>query len=154
VRGRRVGSDAADWIGERPEVGHHLVSEHRDAPIADDAGDRPGRMAVWARLTGAAADAPPVMTAAVVGFLADLVPLAVCRACGVDGAGTSLDNSLRVGDLVDTEWVLLDLDAHIAVGGFGHGQVHVWSPDGRMLATGTQSARLFSIDDFMRRRAG
>ena len=93
------------------------------------------------------------MTPAVLGFLADMVPLAVCRACGVEGAGTSLDNSLRIGEPGDSEWVLLELDAHLAVGGFGHGHVHVWSPDGRMLATGTQSARLFSVADFMERRA-
>jgi len=132
-------------------VGHQLVSEHRDAPILDATGARPGHMTMWARLTG---DGPsgPVMSPATLGFLADMVPLACSRACGVEGAGTSLDNSLRIGEPVDTEWVLLELDAHVAVGGFGHGQVHLWSPDGRMLATGTQSAILFSVDDFIRRR--
>jgi acyl-CoA thioesterase II len=87
------------------------------------------------------------------GFLADMVPIACARACGVAGAGTSLDNSLRIGEPADAEWVLMELDAHVAVGGYGHGHVHLWSPDGRLLATGSQSARLFSIDDFARRRA-
>lgn len=150
--------DCTDWMmrerhelgaGERPKVGHHLVSEHRDAPFLDEADERPGHMAVWARLADNMRPATPTMTPAVIGFLADLVPLAVSRACGVSGAGTSLDNSLRIGEPLDTDWVLLDLDAHVAVGGFGHGHVHVWSPDGRMLATGTQSARLFTIQDFL-----
>jgi acyl-CoA thioesterase len=48
--------------------------------------------------------------------------------------------------------VLLDIEAHVAVGGFGHGHVHVWSPDGRMLASGSQSARLFSLEDFRRKQ--
>ena len=74
--------------------------------------------------------------------------------CGVEGAGTSLDNSLRLGEPADSEWVLLDLDAHVAVGGYGHGQVHLWAPDGRMLATGTQSARLFSFESFLTKRDG
>ena len=53
-------------------------------------------MALWARLTGDLASsvsmAARVATPAVLGFLADLIPLAVSRACGVAGAGTSLDN--------------------------------------------------------------
>ena len=108
-------------------------------------------MAMWARLTDDVRSSPE-MTPATLGFLADMVPIACAWACGVAGAGTSFDNSLRIGEAVDTEWVLLDLDAHVAVDGFGHGQVHLWSPDGRMLATGTQSAILFSVDDFLRRR--
>jgi acyl-CoA thioesterase len=136
-----------------PAVGHHLVSEHREAPLLDGSPDRPGHMALWARLRGDLAEGHE-MTPAGLGFLADMVPIACARACGVQGAGTSLDNSLRVGAMVDTEWVLLELDAHVAVGGYGHGHVHVWSPDGRMVATGTQSAILFSIDEMRARRAG
>lgn len=153
-----AGTDA-DEVLERGPIGHHLVSEHREAPFLDTGvggAARPGHMALWARLTGDRELAVPPSPAAL-GFLADLIPLAVSRACGVAGAGTSLDNSLRIGDPAEVpgagEWVLLELDAHVAVGGYGHGQVHLWSPDGRMLATGTQSARLFSIDDFVRRRA-
>jgi hypothetical protein len=154
--GRPAVSGAAEVL-ERGAVGHHLVSEHREAPFLDPAmggAGRPGHMALWARLTGDLAQPP---SPAGLGFLADLIPLAVSRACGVAGAGTSLDNSLRIGDPAEVpgagEWVLLELDAHVAVGGYGHGHVHLWSPDGRMLATGSQSARLFSIDDFVRRRA-
>ncbi|HEV7762602.1 MAG TPA: thioesterase family protein [Acidimicrobiales bacterium] len=164
---RRPGDDggnggAASAFGwtEPPAVGHHLVSEHREAPLLDATGGsaRPGHMALWARLTGDLAATTPAApaTPAVLGFLADMIPLAVARACGVAGAGTSLDNSLRIGDPAqpaDGGWVLLELDAHVAVGGYGHGHVHLWAPDGRMLATGTQSARLFSIDDFVNRRA-
>ncbi len=138
-------------------IGHGLVSVHREAPIltaSSDGPERPGHMALWARLTPDPGRRPAAMSPAVLGFLADMVPIACARACGVAGAGTSLDNSLRVGEPVECEWVLLELDAHVSVGGFGHGQVHLWSPDGRMLGTGTQSARLFSFDDFANGRAG
>jgi acyl-CoA thioesterase len=152
--------DCDDWRRLRsddgaspPEVGHHLISEHREAPIADRSADRPGHMALWARLSPARATASPVMSPAALGFLADMIPIAVCRACGVEGAGTSLDNSLRIGGPAETDWVLLELDAHVAFGGFGHGLVHLWSPDGELLGTGTQSARLFTIDDFVNRRS-
>ena len=137
-----------------PEVGHHLVSEHRHAELLEPDPTRPGHMALWARLAGDRAPASTDLTPAVLGFLADMVPISVSKGCGVEGAGTSLDNSLRLGEPADSEWVLLDLDAHVAVGGYGHGQVHLWSPDGRMLATGTQSARLFSFESFLTKRDG
>lgn len=137
-----------------PTVGHHLVSEHRDAPLLQPSADHPGRMALWTRLTGTMARTPTPTTPAVLGFLADMVPLAICKAAGVAGAGTSLDNSLRIGEPRDAEWVLLELDADVAVGGVGHGTVRLWSDDGHLLATGSQSARLFTIDDFINRRAG
>jgi acyl-CoA thioesterase len=133
-------------------IGHHLAMELREAPLLD-AGDQPGRMGLWARLGGGFASRRPTMTAAILGFLADMVPLAICRASGAEGAGTSLDNSLRVGHVGDTEWVLLDLAGDAAAGGLGYGHVHLWSADGRLLGTGSQSARLFTIEDFMNRRA-
>lgn len=137
-------------------VGHHLVTESRAAPLLDEDPTRPGRFALWSRLRWdvLGVDPPPAMTAATLAFLADLVPVAIARACGVVGAGTSLDNSLRVGEPSDgVEWVLVEVDAHVAVGGYGHGEVDLWSEDGRLLATGTQSARLFDLAGFMPRRA-
>ena len=75
----------------------------------------------------------------------------MCDAAGVRGAGTSLDNSLRVGHLVDCEWLLLDLHGHVAHDGYGYGDAHLWSPDGVLLGTGSQTAKLFSIDAFFDR---
>lgn len=133
------------WF-DHGELGHHRVSEFREAARLDDSAG-PGHMTMWARLDGEHAT-----SAAKLGFLADMVPVAICRAAGVAGAGTSLDNSLRVGRLVDTEWVLLDQEGHVAEGGYGHGLVHLWSPDGVLMATGSQTAKLFSIDSFRQRR--
>lgn len=134
-------------------IGHHLVCEQRGAPLLDPDDHRPGRMALWTRFTGVPAACGP-MTAAGLGFVADLVPLAAARASGVEGAGTSLDNSIRIGEPVEHDWVLLDVEAHAVVGGFGHGHVHLWSPDGRLLGTATQSARLFSFADFFQKQTG
>jgi acyl-CoA thioesterase len=128
--GRRRWADSA--------VGHHQVSQFLGAPNADGTQRPSGQRAMWARVTGEQAT-----TAAKLGFLADMgVAHAICDAAGVAGAGTSLDNSLRVGRLVDTEWVLLDVHGIVAEGGYGHGLVHLWSPDGALLATGSQSVKL------------
>jgi acyl-CoA thioesterase len=137
----RVGSRS--W-SENGEIGQHRVSEFREA----GEGSGPGHMLMWGRITG-----ETTTTAAKLGFLADMVPVAVCRAAGVSGAGTSLDNSLRVGHLVDTEWVLLEHEGVAADGGYGYGTVHIWSPDGTLMATGSQTAKLFSIDSFLTRNS-
>ena len=60
--------------------------------------------------------------------------------------GTSLDNAMRFGGATTSEWVLLELDPHLASGGYGHGGLFVWSPDGRLLATGSQTAALLLFD--------
>lgn len=119
------------------DVGWQLVSEYIEVPT--ELG--PHRMAMWARLRD-----QPATDAAKLGFLADMVPLAVCRAAGIQGAGVSLDNTLRVGHLVDSEWVLLDIDGHAAADGYGHGSVHLWAPDGTLLGTGSQTSRLLLFD--------
>lgn len=127
-------------------IGHHRVSEYRSAPILDPDPARPGHMAMWGRVHYGA-----TTTSAKLGYLADMVPIAVSKAAGVLGAGTSLDNSVRIGQHVDAEWILIELEGQLAVGGFGHGVTHLWTQDGTLLATGTQTSKLFSFDELQTR---
>jgi acyl-CoA thioesterase len=46
---------------------------------------------------------------------------------------------IRILDLVPTDCVLCDNQVHGIAKGFGHGRVHLWSEDGRLMATGSQS---------------
>jgi len=129
-------------------VGHHLACEQRlAASLADGAGA--GRLAAWARLTGEFAADGWSTSPAALAFLGDLVPLAISEAAGVSGAGASLDNTLRIGQPVACEWVLIDLGAQMAIDGIGHGDLRIWSPDGTLLAVGSQTARMFTYDDFV-----
>jgi acyl-CoA thioesterase-2 len=93
-----------------------------------------GRSALWARL-------PDVleMSAATLAILGDYVPFGIGQALGAQAGGNSLDNTLRVAQLVPTEWVLLDIRVHAVHHGFGHGVVHLWADDGTLLATASQS---------------
>jgi acyl-CoA thioesterase len=93
-----------------------------------------GRSALWARL-------PDVldMSAATLGILGDYVPFGIGQAVGRLGGGNSLDNTLRMGTLVPTEWVLLDVRISAVVNGFGHGIVNLWAEDGTLLAMASQS---------------
>ncbi len=93
-----------------------------------------GRCALWARL-------PDVleMSAASLAILGDYVPFGIGQALGAQAGGNSLDNTLRVAQLVPSEWVLLDIRVHAVHHGFGHGVVHLWADDGTLLATASQS---------------
>jgi acyl-CoA thioesterase len=93
-----------------------------------------GRCALWARI-------PDVleMSAATLAILGDYVPFGIGQALGAMAGGNSLDNTLRIGRLVPTEWVLLDVRIHAVRNGFGHGDVHLWAQDGTLLATASQS---------------
>lgn len=93
-----------------------------------------GKAAMWVRL-------PELldMSAAALAILGDFVPFGISQALGRLGGGNSLDNTLRVVQVVPTEWVLLDVQVHAVHHGFGHGLVHLWSEDGTLLATASQS---------------
>ena len=65
-------------------------------------------------------------------ILGDFVPMGVGMSLGIEGGGTSLDNTLRVVRLVPTEWVLLDIRIHGVDRGFGHGLVHMFAEDGTL----------------------
>lgn len=131
-----------NWPGtEQLDVGQHRVTEIRiptflDPPINDIA-----RTAMWARVRG-----ETETTAAKLGFIADVAPVGITRAVGINGAGISLDNSIRVGSLVDSEWVLMECMPWLATGGYGHGGVLLWTPDGHLLGIATQTARVFPWD--------
>ena len=95
-----------------------------------------GRAAYWVRLPGGR----HVPDAAELALVGDLVPSAFPQATGEPISGSSLDNTIRTGELVATEWVLADVQVHAVVDGYGHGIAHLWSEDGTLLGTASQSA--------------
>ncbi len=94
-----------------------------------------GQVLLWSRI-------PEVIEgvdAATLSILGDFVPMGVGQSLGIRGGGNSLDNTLRIGKLVPTEWVLLDIRIHMVGRGFGHGLVHMFAEDGTLMATASQS---------------
>jgi acyl-CoA thioesterase len=111
--------------------------DRRVAAEPDALRDTGTHAAFWVRVPGM------VVTAPLLGYFGDVAALGVFRALGrPDGRATSLDNTLRLGTLVDTEWVLLDMRTHLVVGGYGHATVYLWSPDGTLLGLMSQSVAL------------
>lgn len=123
------------------DLGFNRVLELRGATVRDHPDPGPGRTCLWVRRRDGAA-----VTPAMAAYMADMVPMSVARALGVLAGGTSLDNSIRIGEFVDTEWVLLDLRPHLAAGDYGHGTAHVWSSDGRLMATASQTSTMMRFD--------
>jgi len=123
------------------KVGFSTVMEMREPKILDHPDPGPGRLCLWARRV----DREPI-SPAVAAYMADMVPLSIAHAMGVMAGGTSLDNTIRIGSFPESEWILLDLRPHLAVGDYGHGAVHIWTLEGHLLATASQSASMIRFD--------
>jgi acyl-CoA thioesterase len=130
---RMWGTDNAGSIMSRLEI------RLANARAWDDTDGNPmpgGRSALWARVP----DMLDLSSGAGLAILGDYIPFGIRQALGRPGGGNSLDNTLRVYELVPTTWVLIDIRIHAVANGFGHGVVHLWGEDATLLATASQSA--------------
>jgi acyl-CoA thioesterase len=93
-----------------------------------------GGLALWCRIIDHEIGSPATQA-----YVADIVPLAICAALGVSPGGTSLDNTVRVIDARPSEWVLIDIVPEGHQRSVGHGAVHLWSRDGRLLGSAQQT---------------
>ena len=127
----------------RPMMNRHVgtISDRLDARLANarpywefPGAQGSGNAALWIRM-------PEVLetTAAALAIIGDFVPFGIGQALGQRAGGNSLDNTLRVAHRVPTEWVLADVRVHAVADGFGHGLVHLWSDNGTLLGTVSQS---------------
>jgi acyl-CoA thioesterase len=125
-----------------PELrGYETVTDIRIAGQIETA--RPPQLLIWARTPGHCTSLPALLA-----LVADHLPLTLGRLAGFEGAGASLDNSLRVGPRAGHDWVLLECRPELGAGGYGHGTVYLWSPDGVLLAVGSQSSGMRAFDDW------
>jgi len=92
-----------------------------------------GRSLLWARMPRVEHDAGALA------IIADYMPSALGNALGTIAHCTSLDNTIRFGQLQRSEWILCDNRMEYVGNGFGHGTVYLWSESGVLLATASQS---------------
>jgi acyl-CoA thioesterase II len=102
-----------------------------------------GSSAFWARLPGHLET-----SAATLAIIGDYVSGGLSEPLGKRTMGRSLDNTIRVARIVPTEWILCDIHMHALASGIAQGQAFLWSEDGVLLATASQSlsARLWPAD--------
>jgi acyl-CoA thioesterase len=141
VMAQAAGAPASDAPSFPSDSGFASVVEMRAAEVVDHPDPGPGRVCMWLRRKDGEA-----ITPALAAFMADMIPMSVALACGAMAGGTSLDNSIRIGTFVETEWILLDLRPHLAAGDYGHGSAHIWSEDGHLMATASQTASMIRFD--------
>lgn len=95
------------------------------------------RMAMWSRLP-----TPGAVSPAALAWIADFVPMSVAAGLATVVGASSLDNTLRMVERRATDWVLVDLRPTASSDGYAYGDVHLWTTDGVLLATGSQTAVL------------
>ena len=95
-----------------------------------------GSFALWIRVGRGTRQ----MTVPELAFIGDFMPLGYADALGEPFAGNSLDNTIRVGHLVETEWVLLAVQVQQVVNGFGYGRAELWAQDGTLLGEVSQNS--------------
>lgn len=82
------------------------------------------------------------MDAALIAVCADFLPAAVGAATDRPGGGNSLDNYIRIAQLIPTEWILCDISVHHAGNGLAQGDMKLFAQDGQLLATASQTLKL------------
>lgn len=101
------------------------------AAIGEPSGD--GSSMFWARMPEVAND-PGTLA-----IIADYMPASLGNAFGRQMHCTSLDNTIRIANRVPTDWVLCENHMEFVGDGFGYGRMNMWSQDGVLLATASQS---------------
>ena len=88
---------------------------------------------LWARMPEVHHDAGALA------IIADYMPSALGNALGRVTHCTSIDNTIRFANHGPSEWVLCDNRIEFVGNGFGYGRVNMWSEQGQLLATASQS---------------
>ncbi|WP_293904298.1 acyl-CoA thioesterase domain-containing protein [Phenylobacterium sp.] len=122
---------ADDGLHSRIEV---RVAKGRYGRERDGNPETDGRSLLWIRPREDFA-----IDATMLAIMADFVPSGVGNALGKNAGGNSLDNTLRIRRIVPTDWVLCEIRIMGVHGGFAHGQMYLYSRDGELMATASQS---------------
>ncbi len=109
----------------------HARIERRYVPSGQ--GEHEGHAPMWIRWR----DDEPA-TAGMIAILSDFLPGAI----PVTRGSSSLDNTLRIHTLETSSWYLLDARIHGLASGFFHGEAHVFTREGTLLATASQSGAI------------
>ena len=150
--GGRILPDDQCWIRDR-ELGDPLLCSKRPqtsetgVSFTDSADIRiaeqtPGDAIVqyWARLPGTLASTTMGLTA-----LADLLPSGMRVSLNKAFRGSSLDNAIKLGERLVSEWILIEIETFVVSQGVGHGVVRIFSENGQFLGSGTQSFAITKI---------
>jgi acyl-CoA thioesterase II len=122
-------------IPDRPEYARNAVGQADRRPARPrNGGQVPGHSSFWTRLKGGGTSTPAGLA-----WIADSLAAGLSQSVGPLTRATSLDNTIRYAAAEQSEWVLVDVQAHAAADGYAYGDVHLFSENGTLLATGSQT---------------
>jgi acyl-CoA thioesterase len=125
--------DALGEVGglrRRLEV-RRALGRYRSHDVAEPG---PGRLVLWFRPR----DGHPI-DAALLAIAADYVSVAISDAIGRPAGGNSLDNTIRFGRIVPTDWLLAEIQIESVQHGLVHGSMRLFAQDGTLMAVAGQS---------------
>lgn len=103
------------------------TGDERSEPSPD------GRFGMWLRV-------PELEhSASRIALVADYVNSFCGQALGERATSKSLDNNLRIISETPADWMLLDVQMSAVAGGRAHGHGYLWTPEGELLATASQT---------------
>ena len=130
--------DCPQWTGfpQQDERGRLLERlDVRDASGGNS--EDPSLAALWARTKEGG-----TLDIAQLSLFADLLPGGIGQTVGRLGGGASLDNHLRVFAMEETQWVLCEMQTLAASSRLAHGEMRLFSADGILLASASQSLQV------------
>ena len=78
-------------------------------------------------------------SAATLSIYGDGVANGILQVTGRPMMGRSLDNTIRISNLVESEWILVDVRMQSYFEGFTHGQAYLWAESGELLGVASQT---------------
>ena len=123
-----------DDEGLHGQIEMRLVQGNYGFSMGERGPAKDGRLILWMRPKNG-----QDIDAATLAIFADHVPSGIGNALGLNAGGNSLDNTIRIVRLVPTQWVLCDISIAAVHAGFGHGAMRLFSEDGVLMATASQS---------------
>ena len=128
---------ATHWRDDQDDLHGNLeirLAQGRYGGVQSETPTGDGRLALWIRPK---AELP--IDASMLAIMADHVPSGVGAALGLNGGGSSLDNTIRFVHVAPTDWVLCDIRINAVHGGFGHGSMYMFAQGGELIAIASQS---------------
>jgi len=109
----------------------------RGRQFADLDGTRTdGNFVLWIRV----GEGMHATSVAELAFAGDFMPLGFANVLGQPYTGRSVDNTIRMGTLAPTEWIMVSVHVNQIVHGHGHGHANLWAQDGTLLGQVSQTA--------------
>lgn len=111
------------------------LHSHLDIRLALDPRDDPkGQACFWVNTPST-----PPLSAAFVTLIADYLPEAIHMNTGQRSGATSLDNTIRIVSLEQSEWLLCSIHLDAITSGLFHGHMAIFTEDGKLVALASQS---------------